>query len=177
MSNSKYDPANPHVLTFTGRKFYFFDIKSENICIEDIAHSLSNLCRYGGHSKVFYSVAEHSIRCCDRGSNQILRMWGLLHDASEAYIGDICSPFKSCLGMNMSWVHMHINTYEALVAQAIASKFNLPWPIPEEVHNIDKELLYEEIETLWGDEPIITMTPKEAEQEFLSRFNDLKIRK
>ena len=175
MSKSKYDPDNPHILTFTGKKFYFFDIKPESICIEDVAHSLSNLCRYGGHSKVFYSVAEHSIRCCDKGSNPIARMWGLLHDASEAYIGDICSPFKSRLGIDTNWAHMHIGTYEALIIKAIASKFDLPWPMPEEVHDIDKALLYEEIETLWNDEPIITMTQKEAEQEFLFRFNDLKI--
>lgn len=100
MDKVKFDPNNPHIRTFTDKKFYFLDIRPEHICIEDIAHSLSNICRYGGHCKQFYSVAEHSIACCDRmgnGEDASVRLWALLHDAAEAYIGDICKPLKTLL--------------------------------------------------------------------------------
>ncbi len=82
--------------TYTGRRFYFYDPKPEDICIEDIAHSLSMQCRFLGHCKYFYSVAQHSI-IVSRYVLSNLTLYGLLHDASEAYISDIIRPFKSTL--------------------------------------------------------------------------------
>lgn len=175
MSKPQYNPNNPFIQTFTGRKFYFLHIRPEDICIEDIAHALSNICRYSGQCKVFYSVAEHSIKCCEKGSDWLCQMWGLLHDASEAYIGDIPGPFKTRLLMSTQLTHEKIDTYEELIAKAVAEKFNLPWPIPKEVHRTDKELLDEEMEILWGNKPITTMTPEYAERAFLSYFKSLEL--
>lgn len=72
-----------HFTTYTGRTFYPFDPRPEDICIEDIAHSLSNMCRFCGHVREFYSVAEHSVR----GASHLYGLNALqflLHDAAEA---------------------------------------------------------------------------------------------
>jgi len=92
------------IQTFSGRRFWPLDPKPEDVCIEDIAHSLSMLCRYNGHCRSFYSVAEHSIHVqsimartpigqFDRG----LQLAALLHDASEAYLADVPRPVKPYL--------------------------------------------------------------------------------
>jgi len=104
------------IQTFTGKKFYPFDPRPEDVDLRDIAHALSLLCRFNGHSECFYSVAEHSIRASrllclyptkycpvqpgDDGTpdNNILgadlRLAVILHDAAEAYISDLPRPIK-----------------------------------------------------------------------------------
>ena len=80
--------------TYTGKILDFSNPKPEQICIEDIAHALSNICRYTGHTKAFYSVAEHSVRMAldeNLSGNPLTR---LLHDSAEAYIGDIVLPLQ-----------------------------------------------------------------------------------
>lgn len=173
MDKIMFDPRNPHIRTFTDKKFYFRDIRPQDICVEDITHSLSFVCRYGGHCNQFYSVAEHSIICSDRGSDVSMRLWGLLHDASEAYIGDICKPLKILLSIGVE-CNKGIECYESDILRAIASKFELPWPMPQEINTIDKELLYEETEFLWCDTPKTVLTSEEAERLFLSRFRTLR---
>lgn len=158
-----------HIRTFTDKKFYFMKFGPEDICIEDIAHSLSNTCRYVGHCKRFYSVAEHSIRCCEMGSKWLCQMWCLLHDAAEAYIGDLSGPFKCLISNNCS-----ILQYEENILKVIADKFNFPWPIPDEVHEIDKTLFNWEMDALWGDELITTLAPKDGEEIFLKYFKALE---
>lgn len=79
------------IQTYTGKKFYPLNPDPETICIEDIAHALSNICRFTGHCNEFYSVAQHSILVSQFWVDPMV---GLLHDASEAYICDIASPIK-----------------------------------------------------------------------------------
>ena len=81
--------------TASGRQYHFLNPQQDEICIEDIAFALSNKCRFSGHTQ-FYSVAEHSIAVSMRLPKH-LRLAGLLHDAAEAYLGDIPSPLKACL--------------------------------------------------------------------------------
>jgi hypothetical protein len=175
MNKLNYDPNDPYIRTFTKKEFHFLRFKPEDICIEDIAHALSNICRYTGHCKQFYSVAEHSIMCCDKAPNSI-KMWSLLHDAAEAYISNLSSPFKSLLSFtycpHKNWEEK-LSEYENLILQAVSRKFGLSWPIPEEVHEIDKEMLREEMEFLWSDKPIKTLIPKDVEKMFLSYFWEL----
>ncbi len=169
MDKVKFDPKNPHVRTFTDKRFYFLDPKPEDICIEDIAHSLSHICRYGGHCHRFYSVGEHSITCCDRVRGLSVPLWGLLHDAAEAYIGDICKPLKSLLSVRIE-CQKPIEDYEQDILRTIAMKFGLPWPVPQEIYDIDKELLYEEMDFLWNEPRFVALGPKDAEQIFLRYF-------
>src|SRR5271156_4912831 len=87
--NSSSDSA--WIQTFTGKKFYPFNPKPQDIDIRDIAHALSNICRFTGHTKRFYSVAEHS-RNVAKLVPAHMKLQALLHDASEAYLCDIARP-------------------------------------------------------------------------------------
>ena len=101
---------------FSGRKFYPLNPREEDIDIYDIAHSLSMTCRFMGHAKYFYSVAEHSLRVaeiCPHG----LKLAGLLHDYAEAYIGDIPKPIKKILE--------RVEVIEQIILSAIFKKFNV----------------------------------------------------
>ena len=80
-------------MTYTGRQFFPLTPRQEDIDIEDIAHSLSRLCRFNGHCKSFYSVAEHSYRISYIVPPEFA-LWGLLHDAGEAYLSDLPRPIK-----------------------------------------------------------------------------------
>src|SRR5690606_4110631 len=81
------------IRTFTGIYVDVFDPTPEMICIEDIAHALAHQCRFAGHVKRFYSVAQHSVMC-SRMVDRLYQMEALLHDASEAYLLDIPKPIK-----------------------------------------------------------------------------------
>lgn len=87
--------------TYTGIKFWALDPKEEEINIFDIAHALSQTCRFGGHCSKFYSVAQHSIlaaeEACKMGCDITLQIAALFHDASEAYLCDIPRPIKPSL--------------------------------------------------------------------------------
>lgn len=88
--------------TFTGDVYNFQDPDYESIHLEDIAHALSNHCRYAGHTRRFYSVGEHSVivsRILEKqGYNKAMQTLGLFHDAHEAYVMDAPRPLKPLLG-------------------------------------------------------------------------------
>jgi len=81
------------IRTYTGKKFYFANPTPEQIDPVDIAHALSNICRFNGHIKRFYSVLHHSINVAQL-LPPALYIHGLLHDAAEAYVCDLPSPIK-----------------------------------------------------------------------------------
>jgi len=90
-----------HIVTFLGEKFTPLDPVIDQIHIEDIAHSLSLLCRANGHIDRFFSIAQHSINCANeakaRGFSARVQLACLIHDGSEAYISDITRPVKHYL--------------------------------------------------------------------------------
>src|ERR1700674_199080 len=88
----------PYMHTFWHHKFRVGWPLEEDVCIEDIAHSLSLLCRFTGHVKQFYSVGEHSVRVSYLCPPEY-QLWGLLHDAGECYAGDVNRPLKYSPGM------------------------------------------------------------------------------
>jgi uncharacterized protein len=120
----------------------------EDIDIRDIAHALSRLCRYNGHCGGFISVARHSIWVSDVLPRE-LALWGLLHDAPEAYLGDMTRPVKRQEAME------EFRAADERLEQVVAEKFGLEYPMPIEVHEADM-YVFEEIEapqlsTYFGD--------------------------
>ena len=163
--------------------------KIEDICIGDIARSLSLQCRFNGHVSSFYSVAEHSVRCSwlarELYSGTVdyfayIRRWCLMHDAAEAYIGDLTRPVKQKINGRFAKLEM---LFEHLVAEA----FDLALPYPEEVKEIDDTLVITEARDImpggpawdWGYkiapllECIIPWSPGVAEETFLQEYKDL----
>lgn len=85
----------PFILTYTGKKFTYDCITQDLIDIRDIAHALSHLCRFTGHTHMFYSVAQHSLLVSEKmPGGPADKLVGLLHDAAEAYTNDLASPLK-----------------------------------------------------------------------------------
>ncbi len=171
---------NPNVDTISGRTFSMFHPKPEDIDIVDIAHSLALQCRYRGITKTFYSVAEHSVRVSQLiEHDKELALWGLLHDASEAYIGDIIRPLKH----NMGGVYYDL---ERNFMSVIANKFNLAETEPHLIRYLDDLILVTERRDLitdqwtdWGlkiiplKKRIVPISWEHAKQAFLDEFEFL----
>ncbi len=165
--------------TYTGRQFWPLDPSPHDVCIEDIAHALSRLCRFGGHTHQFYSVAEHCCLLHDTATAPS-KAWALLHDASEAYIADVIRPIKP-----------HLNGYRALeaaVMAAIYKRFGLSDIEPQEVKSLDDRIIADEAAQALGPPPAawvqkglpigVTLkfwAPDRAKMEFLSRFEALNL--
>ncbi len=152
------------VRTFTGIYMNVFDPKPEMICIEDIAHGLSHQCRFAGHTKEFYSVAQHSIHVCEIASVE-LKLQALLHDASEAYLCDIPGPIKKRLPEYCK--------IENNLMKMIASKFGFEWPIDYSVKGHDDFMLQWEWDfyVLKKKPYQMPYSPGQAKEEFLKWFN------
>jgi 5'-deoxynucleotidase YfbR-like HD superfamily hydrolase len=130
--------SNPWIQTYTGRAFDLLDPQPEQIDIVDIAHSLSNLCRFTGHAAVFYSVAQHSCLVAEltrdlwrseHGAEppDVVLLAALLHDAAEAYVGDVSTPLKRAM-REISFGHFSYDQIEARVHKAIAARFGIHPP-------------------------------------------------
>lgn len=164
--------------TFTGRKFYPLDPQAKDIAPEDIAHALGYLCRFGGHSRYFYSVAEHCVLMSYAVSPENA-LWALLHDATEAYVGDMIRPLKN---------HQPaFREAEDEVMSVICDRFGLDYDCPDEVHDADNRILRTERESVMAVNDLIWHTdslkplpvsiagwyPKLAEANYLYRLNEL----
>lgn len=163
------------IQTYTGKCFYPLDPRPEDIDIRDIAHSLSMLCRYNGHCRKFYSVAEHCVHVSKLVPPEHA-LWGLLHDAEEAYTSDIPRPLKAML---------KIDDIALKVSQAVVDRFKLkvgPGAILAVYHS-DNAIISDERKALmnpcekeWPPLPpptgvrIECWCPEQAESRFLDRF-------
>jgi hypothetical protein len=130
--------------TYTGRAFYPIDPRPEEIEIEDIAQALSKQCRYAGHTKRFYSVAEHCVHLYWKLPREF-KLWGLLHDASEAYLTDIIRPVKS-------YLTGYLDLEEKLM-RAVAERFYMKWPMPPMVKEFDNRILLDERNQIMANPP------------------------
>ena len=167
------------IQTYTGRQVWPLDLHIDDLCIEDIAHALALKCRYTGHCREFYSIAQHSVLCSGVVLEPQLRLTALLHDASEAYLADLARPIKKSLPEFMA--------LEDKAERIIADKFKLIYPFPPEVKRADNILLATERRDLmatpprpwktYGVEPlperILPWPWDHAEAEFLIAFDDL----
>lgn len=131
---------------WTGRRMTVLAPQQNSIHILDIAHALSNLCRFGGHTDLFYSVAEHSIVVSyimeELFERPDLAGVALMHDASEAYLTDMQRPVKV-----LPEFEIFKRVEEGLEA-AIAEKFGIPHPLPTEVKRADNVALIAEVRRL-----------------------------
>lgn len=169
-----------YIATSAGKHIDFTNITPDQICIEDIARGTSNICRFAGQLENFYSVAQHSVYV-----SQIVppeyALEALLHDATEAYMGDIASPLKAMLP-DYKAVEKHIEA-------VIRKKFDLPPVMTVDVHYADLVMLATEkrdfeidpvnhwpmLDSAPSHDDIIIqpLTPPQAYHQFMARFEML----
>lgn len=111
-------------VTFTGLEVWPMDPRPEDVCIEDIAHSLACQCRFAGHASRFYSVAEHSLNVCrlmqaHPHASVLLQLAALLHDSAEAYLQDVIRPIKRCMANSEEYKQLE-NRWLFAIAMAVA---------------------------------------------------------
>ena len=161
--------------TISGRRIDLIEPDPNEITIEDIAHGLAYTNRFGGHTEIAYSVAQHSVLASDYCRSHQIE--ALMHDAAEAYLGDCPRPLKQLLS---DWPAI-----EQRIHSAICLKFGIPAAIPREVKAVDDRLLFTERRDLqpnpppWGWDvepylaPIQPWAPEAAKKLFLRRFHEL----
>lgn len=185
------------IQTYSLRQFWPLDPRPEDVALEDIAHALALMCRFTGHVHHFYSVAEHSVRVSNHAADlaatrhdlaptvraeyiTLCARWGLLHDASEAYLVDVARPVKRLPEM------APYRLAETRIQNVVCERFGLPLQEPAEVKTADRVLCYTEARDLfpsvhpawrWDAEPlhqrILPWDPKTAEAAFLTHFRRL----
>lgn len=129
---------------YSGRQSWPMDPRPWDINITDIVHALSNLCRFNGQCRQFYSVAEHSVLCSHLVPAEYA-LEALLHDATEAYCGDMVNPLKLCLP--------EFRHVERRLDRAIRTRFGLPAEMSEAVYLADGQMVHREFQMLMNYDP------------------------
>lgn len=175
-----------YITTYTGKYFDPLHPQAELICIEDIAHALSLICRGNGHVKSFFSVGQHCIFCAreaiERKYSNRLALAALLHDASECYMSDVPRPFKKSL-------HDYQKQEDKLL-DIIYTKYlgsTLSSVEEQQLKSIDNDLLWYDLKYLLGEtsteqQPKLHISVdytvrafKETEDEYLNLFKKLNV--
>jgi len=171
--------SDPFIETYSGKEFRPQDPRWQDVDIMDIAHALSNKCRYSGHTSSFYSVAQHSVIVSLLVPSEFA-MTALLHDAAEAYFPDIPYPLRNIMEP-LEWIEDGIH-------KAIAKRFNLTYPWAEEIEDVDRNITADEawnlMHTKGLDWPgkrtrkglvIHAEPPEVAKKAFIARYGELLI--
>ena len=172
------DRTTAWIQLISGKPFYPLEPRVEEIEIHDIAWALSMQCRFAGHVKRFYSVAEHCVHLSYAAPTG-MELWALLHDAAEAFLVDLPRPIKACLP--------DYKTIEAQLMECIAAKFGLQLPEPDVIKQLDTQILFNERKALLSPSTqeweltgtpipgvqIIGWQPQEAYRKFLVRYCEL----
>jgi uncharacterized protein len=181
--------VGPYLQTVSGRWVDPFDPDPEQIELADIARALANQCRFGGHCRTFYSVAQHCVIISElieeAGGSADEALAALMHDAAEAYLGDLPHPIK-----HRSELGTAFREAEQPLEQTIRARFAITDPSTA-VKRVDRALLATERRTfsaetwhwpeLAGVEPLDVMidawSPDEAAEAFACRFEELDARR
>lgn len=159
------------VITYSGIEFDLLNPQPDMILIEDIAHHLSFLCRFNGATRHFYSVARHCLMAerfvTGQDSNK-RRLMVLLHDAAEAYVGDMVTPLKQLLP--------EFKKIEQLIQQRIFQKFCGYVSAADEAYIkiVDRQAFNYEIEHIIHSDRLFFHQFSEDEQAFINRFEELR---
>lgn len=137
--------ASSWIQTYSSTKFYPLEPRPEDVSIVDIAHALANVCRFAGHVSEHYSVAQHSVLVSKLVAPEDA-LWGLMHDAAEAYTGDLPRPIKRAIPQ--------FAKIEERLLEVIAQRFNLTLPVPTGVWYFDNVVLAMEARDLFASGPV-----------------------
>jgi hypothetical protein len=157
--------------TLSGIRFYPLEAEVDKFSIKDIAHALSNICRWGGHTSYHFSVAQHAYIMSHLVSPENA-MEALMHDATEAYLGDIPTPIKRLFPEYLD--------IEDKLAKKLAVKYKYTYPYPTQVYKYDTVMkrVEHDVLLLGKESPsrikIERLSQEEAERLFLTRYNELK---
>lgn len=171
--------TTPYVSTFSGNRFYPLEPRIDRVAIEDIAHGLAYQCRFNGQTCEFYSVAQHSLVVAGLVP-PALRLAALLHDAAEAYLGDMVKPLKVLLP--------EFAAIEDKVTLIIAETFGIDFseygPIKAAdlialatekrdlmPHSVERWSYLDDVRAL--PDTIVPMSPRDAKLAFLNEFDRL----
>lgn len=168
------------ITTYTGKAFDLLDPDWDVIDILDIAHALAHICRFTGHVREFYSVAQHSVLVSQQVPPEHA-LEGLLHDATETYCNDLARPIKRLPGFEA------YNELEARLQRAVAMAFGVPAEMSKSVKEADQRMLVTEAKQLltkpprpWAipaepypDLEIKPLPPDVAKAMFLASFQEL----
>lgn len=177
-TDTKYT-APSFIHTFTGKEFYPLDPRPEDITIIDIAHALSQQCRYSGHTAVFYSTAQHCNILCDfvekRGGTALDCLQILMHDSAEAYLVDVPRPIKQHMPQYRGWDNILTHTIRRWAFGEL--------PIPKWQDELDSGIIQDERKVLFAGSTVdwkhlapaldVTVEPVgslAAERGFLTRY-------
>ncbi len=181
-------PKEDHwIALLSGGQYFYHDPHNSTVTLDDLASSLSNICRFSGHLPEFYSVAQHLVNT-SRIVAPEFAFDALMHDTAESFINDIPTPVK--------WALPELKMFEQTAEEAMAAKFGFNFPYPPEVKYADTVMLileknfvkkeygpwpqYEEIEReVLADKSLLDKVnlkgwqPCRAKREFLERFEEL----
>jgi len=185
------------IITRSGRKFDLLDPKPQDVILGDIVYSLAHQCRFTGHVRQFYSVGQHSYLASHAISKlpgliigeerRMLELEALLHDAHEAYCGDISAPLRSALADKTGELESIIWGID----RAIRQRFGLPLRLSPRVQQVDlvmlaterRDVLAAALHVEWPclrgvrplDRPIPPMSSDRCEALFYRRFFELTV--
>lgn len=192
MSNpsTPQQPTRPGdwILTRSGHRFYPLDPRPQDIALDDIAYSLANQCRWTGHCRRHYSIAQHAcyVALTVEAILPSLARAALHHDSAEAYVGDMARPWKRLLQVKMGDESVaSVNEIENHILGVIFWQLEMAPPIPTEwrtIHHVDNRVMQtERLHLLPADDApgwallgdvipgleIATWTPEAAARNFL----------
>lgn len=173
----------PFILTYSGINFLLHGESTDRFSLKDIAHSLSMQCRYTGHTKRFYSVAEHCVLMSRYVANLDCKFAALYHDAVEAYVGDLASPVKQGLPdykkieesierRLFMWLGYDVSPLVKKLVKMLDTRIMLS----------ERNMLLPDINEQWPEDEVVTpldirimcWSPTKAEKEFLKQAKKIR---